>query len=58
MMIWPKVEYVEAISIGDKPVTLTPETATNNESIGSTSTPGLCTNGRLSNKNATTIAKR
>ena len=57
-MIWPKVEKVSEIFIGVNPVTLTPDTATNKVSIGLTSTPLLYTNGKLSNKNDTTIATR
>ena len=49
IIIWPNVEYVSTMLTGDSPVTLMPDT-TNNVSIGLTSTPCLCTNGRFNNK--------
>ncbi len=56
--MYPNAEYVSEILTGVNPVTLTPDTATNNVSIGATFTPGLWTPGRLSSKNAPTIATR
>ena len=37
IIIWPNVEYVSTMLTGDSPVTLMPDTATNNVSIGLTS---------------------